>query len=104
MIIATLYLPQQVPHIVPDYKLGSAEETATFSTIPSQVPILLDCRLEAVDVLASGPHYVAYSVFDFEGPANQQAMEALTVLAGISFSLDDEDTILCGPILIVQIT
>lgn len=104
MVTATLYLPQQAPRLVPAYELDSVDGVAVFSKIPSQVPVLLDCRPEVVDILASGPHYVAYSIFDFEGSTNLLAMEALTVLSGVSFSMNEEDTILCGPILIVQST
>ena len=70
--------------------------------MPERVPGLLGCALGLVDVLACGPGYVAYSVFDCEGPVNEAAMAAVAEVSGAGFDLDDEDTVLCGPVLVVR--
>ena len=73
-----------------------------FAQVPEQVPALLGCTLGLVDVLASGPGYVAYSVFDCEGETNYAAMDAVAVVSGVTFDPDNEDSVLCGPVLVVQ--
>jgi hypothetical protein len=54
-----------------------------------------------VDVLASGTKYVAYSILDYEGKVNHDAMAAVAEVSGVAFDAEDKDTILCGAILIV---
>ncbi|MBU6122274.1 hypothetical protein [Hymenobacter siberiensis] len=54
-----------------------------------------------VDVLASGPDYVAFSIFDFEGEVNLAAMEAVAEISGHDFDAADEDQTLAGPVLII---
>ncbi|WP_375416786.1 hypothetical protein [uncultured Hymenobacter sp.] len=73
-----------------------------FARIPELVPALLGCAPGLVDVLASGPEYIAYSVFDCEGETNSAAMAAVAAVSGVAFELDDEDAILCGAVLVVQ--
>ena len=60
-----------------------------------RVAELLSCAKFLVDVLASGPDYVLYSVFDCEGELNPIAMEVFTALTGEP--CDDDP--LRGPIL-----
>ncbi|MGI4734142.1 MAG: hypothetical protein ACRYG7_03095 [Janthinobacterium lividum] len=55
-----------------------------------------------IDVLASGPDYVAYSIFDYEGDVNPAAMAAVAEVSGMSFDSDDEDAVLQGPVLLVR--
>ena len=62
---------------------------------------LLGCALELVDVLTSGPEYVAYSIFDSEWEANPTAMVVATVSGG-AFDSEDEDAVLCGAELVVR--
>lgn len=69
--------------------------------VPESVPVLLGCTPALVDILASGPTYVAYSIYDAEGETNPAAMEAVAKVSGFSFDLDDEDAILRGPVLVV---
>lgn len=73
-----------------------------FAQVPEQVPALLGCAPELVDVLASGPDYVAYSVFDSEEAVNEAAMAAVAAISGIAFNAEDEDTLLCGAVMVVQ--
>ncbi|RTQ45852.1 hypothetical protein EJV47_23775 [Hymenobacter gummosus] len=98
---ATLYLPHQSPRAVSVEGLTLPDPTTGLVRIPEPVPALMGCPRGLVDVLASGPQYVAYSVFDCEGKINQAAMVALAEASGVGFELDDEDTILCGPVLVV---
>lgn len=98
---ATLYLPHQPPRSVPTDGLYMPDPKTGFASVPEQVPVLLGCAMELVDVLACGPGYVAYSVFDCEEPVNEAAMAAVTGVSGQGFSLDDEDAVLCGPVLVV---
>ncbi|WP_223653152.1 hypothetical protein [Hymenobacter psoromatis] len=97
----TLYLPQQPPQAVPVEGLSMPDPATGFARVPERVPVLLDCAPELVDVLASGPGYVAYSVFDCEGPANPAAMVAVAAVSGVAFDSEDEDTVLRGAVLVV---
>lgn len=99
---ATLYLPQQLPKAVsvdglcmPDPKTGLAQ-------VLEQVATLLGCAPGLVDVLASGPEYVAYSVFDCEGETNLAAMAAVAAVSGVAFEAEDEDAVLRGAVMIVR--
>ncbi|WP_345051056.1 hypothetical protein [Hymenobacter glaciei] len=80
---------------MPDPKTG-------FARVTEQVPALLGCRPELVDVLACGPEYVAYSVFDCEGETNQAAMAAVAAVTGVAFKAEDEDAVLRGAVLVVS--
>lgn len=100
-MIATLYLPQQQPRAVPSSGLSMPDPTTGFAKVPEQVPTLLGCVPELVDVLASGPGYVAYSVFDSEGEVNYAAMDAVAEVSGIPFEPEDEDIVLRGPVMVV---
>ena len=101
-MLATLYLPQQPPLEVPGDGLSMPNPATGLVGVPEQVPALLDCAPELVDVLASGPGYVVYSVFDCEGPVNREAMVAVAQIAGVAFDTEDEDAVLCGPVLVVS--
>lgn len=101
-MIATLYLPQQSPQAVSTEGLSLPDPTTGFAGVPDQAPALMGCAHELVDVLACGPHYVAYSVFDDEGPVNQVAMAAVTEVSGIVFDTEDEDAVLRGAVLIIK--
>ena len=98
---ATLYLPQQPPLEVPVEGLCMPDSVTGFARVPEQVPALLGCAPELVDVLACGPEYVAYSVFGCEGDANLAAMAAVAAISGFAFDVEDEDAVLCGPVLLV---
>lgn len=99
---ATLYLPKQPPQVVPADGLCMPDPKTGFARVPEQVPALLGCRPGLVDVLACGPEYVAYSVFDCEGETNQAAMAAVAAVSGVAFDSEDEDAVLCGAVLVVQ--
>lgn len=99
---ATLYQPQRSPQSVSINGLGAPDQAGKYVPVPEQVSVLLNCAPELVDVLASGPGYVAYSVFDSEGEVNQGAMLAVAAVSGVAFDSEDEDAVLCGPVLLVN--
>ncbi len=99
---ATLYLPGQQPQKVSAESLVLPDAATGYAQVPVRVSTLLECSVALVDVLASGPHYVAYSVFDCEGEVNQAAMLAVSEVTGVPFNLEDEDDILRGAVLVVQ--
>jgi hypothetical protein len=99
---ATLYLPHETQLVASTNGLCLPDSETGFVQIPHVVSELLGCALGLVDVLASGPDYVAYSVFDCEGKANPTAMAAVAKVSGVSFDFDDEDALLRGPVLIVN--
>ncbi|GAB3309397.1 hypothetical protein GCM10027511_21910 [Hymenobacter humi] len=99
---ATLYLPSQPPLDISTEDLSLPDPATGLAKIPKRVSALLGCAPELVDVLACGPGYVAYSVFDSEGDINLNAMTAVTKATGVRFDTDDEDTVLLGPILMVE--
>ena len=98
---ATIYLPQQPPQAVSIEGLIVPNPTTGLVGVPASVPVLLGCMPELVDVLAAGPGYVAYSIFDSEGEVNPVAMEAVEAVSGVSFDLEDEDAVLRGPVLVL---
>ena len=99
---ATLYLPQQPPQSVSAEGLSMPNPETGLARVPEQVPALLDCASDMVDIQACGSNYVAYSVFDYEdGQPNESAMDVLARLTGHPFDLDDADSVLLGPVLIV---
>ena len=98
---ATLYLPHLPPQAVSTEGLVLPNPVTGLVGVPAAVPPLLGCVPELVDMLASGPNYVAYSIFDCEGEVNQVAMEAVAAVSGVSFESDDEDAVLRGSVLIV---
>lgn len=71
--------------------------------VPDKVSGLLGCAPGLVDVLASGPEYVAYSVFDSEGEVNPAAMAAVAAVSGVAFDAEDEDAVLRGAVLVVTV-
>ena len=99
---ATLYLPHQPPQLVSVEGLCMPDPVTGLAQVPDQVPGLLSCAPGLVDVLASGPEYVAYSVFDSEGEANPAAMAAVAAVSGVAFDSEDEDAILRGAVLVVR--
>jgi|GEM_PF-5599779 len=97
----TLYRPNQEPTAEATNGFN-IPQPAEFVQVPPQAASLLGCAPSLVDVLATGPGYVAYSIFDSEQEPNPAAMAAVSELTGISFDAADEDELLCGPVLIVK--
>lgn len=98
---ATLYLSHLGPQAVSTEGLMMPNLATGLVGVPAQVPALLGCVPGLVDVLASGPNYVAYSIFDCEDEVNPTAMAAVGKLSGVRFDIDDEDATLRGAILVV---
>lgn len=98
----TLYLPNGSARIIAANTLFLPNELTGLATVNDEVAGYLDCNLGLVDVLACGPNYVAYSVFDSEAETNVTAMTALATITGQPFDSTDDDCILRGPILVVQ--
>jgi hypothetical protein len=101
MIHSTLYLPGKSPQVVSLPDISTPVVINGFADVPEQVPALLDCAPELVDVLAIGKGYVVYSVFDCEAGVNPTAMQALADLTGMDFDIENEDEVLRGPILVM---
>ena len=68
-----------------------------------QVAEQMGCAVNLIDVQASGPNYVAYTVFDYEGPINLLGMAEVARLSGVPLDPEEEDEQLCGPILVVTL-
>lgn len=100
---AWLYVPNQPPQGVTTEGLSLPNGATRFARVLERVPLLLSCMPGFVDVLASGPEYVAYSVFDSEQEINHAAMTVVEELSGFGFDLKDDDTILRGNVLIVRV-
>ena len=97
---ASLYLPNQAPQTVSVTGLSLPSPTG-HARITDEVAAHLGCVRDLVDVLDSGPDYVAYSVFDFEGAMNQGAMTALEAVSGNRYDINDDDQVLQGPVLLI---
>ena len=102
MLKATLYLPGHAPQI--QLLEDSPAPGSSFESVrmPAEVPALLRCAPQFVDVLASGHDYVVYSIFDAEGEINLEAMEVTAKLSGVTFDVANEDEILRGLIVVVS--
>lgn len=98
----TLYLPEQEPQRVFPAKPYSADLLTGVVAENGPVTKLLGCPASLVDVLANGPTYVVFTIFDHEGKANPEAMRAVSNLTGMRFSIDEADEVLSGPVLVVQ--
>jgi hypothetical protein len=98
---ATLYVPNQPLQLVATNGL-SLPTTAVYASVSDAVAEHLGCANNLVDVLACGPGYVAYSIFDYEGDINHPAMVALSNIAGYPFNAGDEEQALRGPVLVVM--
>ena len=99
---ATLYLPQQAPRTVSVDGLYMPDPKTGLVRVPDQVAVMLGCAPGLVDVLASGPEYVVYSVFDSEEEVNPAAMVAVAAVSGVAFDSEDEDAVLRGAVLVVS--
>jgi hypothetical protein len=99
---ALLYQPSQLPKPVSVHGFTLSEEMMVMVSGASNAATVLDCAPGLVDVLACGPSYIVYSVFDHEGETNLEAMRVLSELTGATFDLEHEDQILRGPILVVR--
>ncbi|ALW86347.1 hypothetical protein AUC43_15390 [Hymenobacter sedentarius] len=90
----SLYKPTEEPLLLTPTQF-SADIHCNGQLPVDRVAELLGCAKLLVDVLASGPDYVMYSVFDCEGEINPIAMEVFEALTGEPC----EDDPLRGPIL-----
>jgi hypothetical protein len=99
---ALLYQPGQLPKPVSADGFTLPDEITGIVSGASGAATVLECAPGLVDVLACGTGYVAFSVFDHEGETNLKAMRALSELTGVTFDLEDEDSILRGPVLVVR--
>lgn len=99
---ATLYAPNQPARPITTDGLGLADFMKGYIQNSGMVAKLLDTTPELVDILASGPGYLVFSVFDHEGEVNSAAMRAVAALTGVEFDLDNEDEVLRGPVLVIQ--
>lgn len=99
---ARLYLPGQPPRQLSVEGLTLPDRESGYARITMREASILGCSGKLVDVLASGPNYVAYSIFDYEGgELNLPAMRILSEVSPTSFDEGDEDSFLFGPVLVV---
>lgn len=102
LVTITLYKPDAAPEQLPASEF--TKDLVHGGVLPvDRVASLLGCHPSLVDTLASGPNYVAYSIFDAEDDLNPAAMKAVAIVTGVPFDNDDEDSSLCGAILIVTL-
>jgi hypothetical protein len=97
---AILYIPNQPPQPVSTIGLSLPLPTG-YASVSDEVVHLLGCTRGLVDVLDSGPDYVAFSIFDYEGENNLLAMNALSAISSHHYDVEDDDQALQGPILLV---
>lgn len=100
-MLATLYHPNQAPATVEAAGFTLPATSADFTNDADRAAATLGCAPGLVDVLALGPGYLAFSVFDHEGEPNLDAMRAVSILTGIPFNCAADDELLRGPILVV---
>lgn len=101
-MIATLYPPSQEPLIVNPEGLYLPDIQTGLVPYSSRAASLLGCAPQLVDILACGPDFVVYSIFDYEGAANVKAMAALSRIIGHQFDISDDEQIIRGPVLLIQ--
>jgi len=98
---ATLYQPGQPPQPLPA-ELFTLPDASGRAKVTQAVADALGCHVGLVDVLASGPGYVAYSIFDCEEEINESAMIRLINLTEVAVDLEEDNDILRGNVLIVS--
>ena len=99
---ATLYVPGQPPLRLPTGQFLLLDSASDHSDDTQKAALALDCVPQLVDVLATGPDYIAFSVFDHQGATNPAAMRELSALTGVAFDATNEDEVLRGPVLVVS--
>lgn len=99
---AILYKPGQPPQMVRVTGIGLPTVTTKFVSGAGEAAKLLGCSPGLVDVLASGPGYAAFSVFDHDGEPNLEVMRVLSELTSAPFDPAEEDELLSGPVLVVR--
>lgn len=100
-MLATLYHPDQAPATVEAAGFTLPATSTDFTRDADRAAAALGCAPGLVDVLDSGPGYVAYSIFDFEGAPNPAAMSALAAISAHSYDIADDDQVLQGPVLVI---
>lgn len=95
----TLYLPGEASPIRID---ADGFTLSTTSHQITRVSKALDCSPGLVDVLATGPAYVIYTVFDSEAEVNYAGMIVTGQYTSMEFDPDDDDQVLRGPVLVVS--
>jgi len=98
----TLYQPGQQPQVVGAGGFIIHPESGEIVQNAARAAELLGCVIGSVDVLACGSGYLIYSVFDYEGDVNADAMTAFSKITGVVLSSAD-DEVLQGPILVVLV-
>ena len=100
-VTITLYKPGESPEEVPYFEF--AENIIVGGFWPMEhVAGLLNCRAELIDVLASGPDYAMFSIFDCQGYLNPAVMEVFFAITGVKSSVDPEEDELRGPIMLIK--
>lgn len=102
MIIATLYPAQGNPINFSLDELGLQNIQGGLKPSVERLAVVLGCRPELVDVLASGDGCMAFSIFDYEGAINSEAMDALAQTTGYRFDVLDDNHVIRGPVPIVR--
>lgn len=96
-----LYRPDQHPLTVESAGFITHSESGEIVQDAVRAAEFLGCDPDLVDVLACGSGYVIYSVFDYEGEANESAMAVFSEITGIVLNSADDDEVLQGPVLVV---
>ena len=98
----TLYKPPEAPQQMLPFE--NAESLVKGSNLPMErIAELMGCGSGMIDVQASGPNYVIYTIFDYDGPVNLLGMAEVARLSGVPLDPEEEDEQLCGPILVVTL-
>ena len=100
----TLYTPGESPRLLTPEGFSLPDADSGLAHISSRIAEELGCTINLVDVLDSGPGYCAYSIFDSEAEVNNEARLSLKAVSRYpaAWDSDDEESIIRGPILIVQ--
>lgn len=100
----TLYQPSGAPQQMPYFEgAENLVRNGEVSQAMRRVAELMNCPVSLIDVQASGPKYVVFSVFDYEGPTNLIGMAEVARLSGVPLDPKEEYHQLCGPILVVTV-
>ncbi|MDO7851369.1 hypothetical protein [Hymenobacter convexus] len=101
--IANLYRPGQPPQPIPAEQFALPDASGR-AQVTQAVADALGCHVSLLDVLASGPGYVAYSIFDCEGDVNAAVIPLLKAVTKTEWGNENEDEVLRGNILVIRLT
>lgn len=102
-MVVTLYKPGEPARDISPEGFELPSTATSFAHVTNRVVEELGCLPSLIDVQACSASFVAYTIADYEGEPNELGTLVLAEATGYPYSLEDADTVICGPVLTVRI-